>query len=39
MSCSFVDLDQIEPSGPGGVVRFVRCELGATALYTPRGPF
>jgi quercetin dioxygenase-like cupin family protein len=32
VSHSFVDLDQIEPSGPGGVVRFVRRELGATAF-------
>ena len=32
MSYSFADLDQIEPSGPGGVVRFVRRELGATAF-------
>jgi quercetin dioxygenase-like cupin family protein len=29
---SYVDLDAIEPSGPGGVVRFVRRELGATAF-------
>ncbi len=27
-----VDIDEIEPSGPGGVVRFVRRELGATAF-------
>ncbi len=32
MSYSFADLDQIEPSGPGGVVRFVRRELGTTAF-------
>jgi quercetin dioxygenase-like cupin family protein len=32
VSYSFVDVDQIEPSGPGGVVRFVRRELGATAF-------
>ena len=32
MSYSFAHLDQIEPSGPGGVVRFVRRELGATAF-------
>ena len=29
---SVVDLDQIEPAGPGGAVRFVRQELGATAF-------
>jgi len=29
---SFVDLDAIEPAGPGGAVRFVRRELGATAF-------
>ena len=32
MSHSYVDIDAIEPSGPGGVVRFVRRELGATAF-------
>jgi quercetin dioxygenase-like cupin family protein len=29
---SYVDLDEIEPSGPGGAVRFVRRELGASAF-------
>jgi len=29
---SYVDLDTIEPAGPGGAVRFVRRELGATAF-------
>jgi len=29
---TFVDLADIEPSGPGGIVRFVRRELGATAF-------
>jgi hypothetical protein len=29
---SFTDLADIEPSGPGGMVRFVRRELGATAF-------
>jgi quercetin dioxygenase-like cupin family protein len=32
MGYSYVDLDDIEPAGPGGVVRFVRRELGATAF-------
>ena len=32
MGYSFVDVDEIEPSGPGGAVRFVRRELGATAF-------
>jgi uncharacterized cupin superfamily protein len=32
MGYSYVDLDGIEPSGPGGSVRFVRRELGATAF-------
>jgi quercetin dioxygenase-like cupin family protein len=31
MGYSVVDLDAIEPAGPGGAVRFVRRELGATA--------
>ncbi len=29
---SFTDLTDIDPSGPGGMVRFVRRELGATAF-------
>jgi quercetin dioxygenase-like cupin family protein len=29
---SWVDLEDIEPAGPGGAVRFVRRELGATAF-------
>jgi quercetin dioxygenase-like cupin family protein len=29
---SYVDLEEIEPAGPGGAVRFVRRELGATAF-------
>jgi uncharacterized cupin superfamily protein len=29
---SYVDLESIEPSGPGGAVRFVRRELGASAF-------
>ncbi len=32
MGYSYVDLESIEPSGPGGAVRFVRRELGATAF-------
>jgi mannose-6-phosphate isomerase-like protein (cupin superfamily) len=32
MGYSVVDLDQIEPGGPGGAVRFVRRGLGATAF-------
>ena len=32
MGYSVVDLDTIEPAGPGGMVRFVRRELGATAF-------
>jgi hypothetical protein len=32
MSYSIVSLDDIEPAGPGGVVRFVRRELGVEAF-------
>lgn len=32
MGYSFVDVDEVEPSGPGGAVRFLRRELGATAF-------
>ena len=32
LTYSFVDVAEIEPSGPGGVVRFVRRELGTTAF-------
>jgi mannose-6-phosphate isomerase-like protein (cupin superfamily) len=32
MGYSVVDLDEIDPSGPGGAVRFVRRELGASAF-------
>jgi quercetin dioxygenase-like cupin family protein len=32
MGYSIVDLDDIEPAGPGGAVRFVRRELGASAF-------
>ena len=32
MGYSHVHLDDIEPAGPGGAVRFVRRELGATAF-------
>jgi quercetin dioxygenase-like cupin family protein len=32
MGYSYVDLDDIEPSGPGGAVRFVRRELGTAAF-------
>jgi hypothetical protein len=32
MGYSYVDLDSSEPAGPGGVVRFVRRELSATAF-------
>ena len=32
MGYNVVDLDSIEPAGPGGMVRFVRRELGATAF-------
>jgi quercetin dioxygenase-like cupin family protein len=32
MGYSVIDLDTIEPAGPGGMVRFVRRELGATAF-------
>jgi quercetin dioxygenase-like cupin family protein len=29
---SYVDLDRIDPDGPGGAVRFVRRQLGTTAF-------
>ena len=32
MSYSIVNVDEIEPGGPGGVVRFVRRELGVLAF-------
>ena len=32
MGYSLVSLDDIEPAGPGGVVRFVRRELGVEAF-------
>ena len=32
MSYSVVHIDDIEPSGPGGAVRFVRRELGVEAF-------
>ena len=32
MGYTTVDLESIEPSGPGDAVRFVRRELGATAF-------
>ena len=32
MAYSIVQLDEIEPAGPGGAVRFVRRELGAEAF-------
>jgi len=32
MGYSIVNLDKIEPAGPGGVVRFVRRELGVEAF-------
>jgi quercetin dioxygenase-like cupin family protein len=32
MGYSIVNLDDIEPGGPGGAVRFVRRELGAEAF-------
>jgi quercetin dioxygenase-like cupin family protein len=32
MGYSYVDLDDIEPAGPGGAVRFIRRELGTTAF-------
>jgi quercetin dioxygenase-like cupin family protein len=32
MGYSIVNLDEIEPGGPGGAVRFVRRELGAEAF-------
>ena len=32
MAYSIVHLDEIEPSGPGGAVRFVRRELGVEAF-------
>jgi hypothetical protein len=32
MGYSIVHIDEIEPSGPGGAVRFVRRELGAEAF-------
>jgi quercetin dioxygenase-like cupin family protein len=32
MSYSVVNIDEIEPAGPGGAVRFVRRELGVLAF-------
>ncbi len=32
MSYSIVNVDEIEGAGPGGVVRFVRRELGVAAF-------
>jgi quercetin dioxygenase-like cupin family protein len=32
VSYSYVDISEIESAGPGGAVRFVRRELGATAF-------
>src|SRR5947208_13600199 len=32
MGYTVVNVDEIEPAGPGGVVRFVRRELGAAAF-------
>jgi hypothetical protein len=32
MSYSVVNIDEIDPDGPGGVIRFVRRELGAEAF-------
>ena len=32
MGYSLVNVDEIEPSGPGGMVRFVRRELGVDAF-------
>jgi quercetin dioxygenase-like cupin family protein len=32
MAYSIVQVDEIEPAGPGGAVRFVRRELGAEAF-------
>ena len=32
MGYSIVSLDEIEPAGPGGVIRFVRRELGVEAF-------
>ena len=32
MSYSVVNIDEIEPAGPGGAVRFVRRELGVEAF-------
>jgi hypothetical protein len=42
-----INVDEIEPSGPGGVVRFVRGPEGMTFVavgarrgaYEPHGPF
>lgn len=32
MGYSMVNVDEIEPAGPGGAVRFVRRELGVQAF-------
>ena len=32
MAYSVVNIDEVEPTGPGGVVRFVRRELGVQAF-------
>ncbi len=38
MGYSLINVDEIEPSGPGGAVRFVRRELGVeTPVVGPEG--
>ena len=38
MGYSLINVDEIEPSGPGGAVRFVRRELGVeTPVAGPEG--
>lgn len=46
MGYTVVHVDDVDPAGPGGAVRFVRRELGAQVAigarrgsYEPRGPF
>jgi hypothetical protein len=42
MGYSVINVDDIEPRGPGGAVRFVRRMIAVGARrgsYEPRGPF
>jgi hypothetical protein len=39
MGYSVARIDEIEPAGPGGAVRFVRRELGVEAFQSEEVPF